>query len=283
MRIGLFLHKVDPLYRINDLISEFGSEIVGYSSPMLLSELPKNIDFQPHPMELLVCCDIALIFSTNDFFWEIPRSALRRGVNVFFADLTAYDINSLNEFKQMAHEIGARIGFGFSGQSTSELQSLNEGSSSYYMAVNRSLITGCNFTSFRKTIIYDLATIVRFKNSAVKKIRSLALPLSQCEYNLLHTSVETTNGSIFSYTANRISQIDSFEIVLYGNGNENLVSSQSSWSPVSNDTPDFTHLYSPNSFIESVRNDTAIEFSIDHAIETFRLYDDVTQRHSRFT
>jgi hypothetical protein len=278
MRIGLFLHKVDPLYRINDLISDYSAEIIGYSSPMLLSELPKSLDFQPHPMELLVCCDIALIFSTNDFFWEIPRSALKRGVNVFFADLTAYDLYTLNDFKLIAQEIGVAVGFGFSG----EFYGVYEGNSSYFIQVERNLHKECAFSNFRKTIIYDLATLVRFKNSAIKKNRTIALPLNQPEYNLLHSSIETSNGSIFSYTANRLCIENSYNISLYGNGSEGLIKYKNKDTPFSCCDSKNDSTFLPKSFIESIRKGKTPDFSVDCAIETMRLFEEIMQHHSRF-
>ena len=277
MRVGLFVHPSDVVVSIKELTALLGDELVGYSSPLPLAQLSKNIYFEPHPAELLACCDTAIMLSNNVIFDEIPRMALRRGVNVFFFDITKYSLNFLNDINLIAKEIGAKVGFGFSGIKISgELFNKNPVSGISYVNITRNLKKGTSISEFSKSIVFDMATMVRFKGFTTKKNQSLVLPLSNDEFNFIHLSLEMCNGSIIGYTASRLSESNSLEILLHTDTARIETADLSLRENYSNI---FESPFSPLPFIDSIRNGSEMDFTIDQAIQTLSLFESITKKH----
>jgi hypothetical protein len=92
------------------------------------------------------------------------------------------------------------------------------------------------------------------KNNVVKRVRSLALPLNVVDYNFLHLSIELINGSVLSYTADKMGDSDSLRIMIHGNGLDEPAKLDFNLSPFSDSVALADSPYSPMEFINSIKN-----------------------------
>lgn len=277
MRIGLFLHETKPHFKLEEVIQFSGNEIVGYCSPIPLPIPQKKLLHFPNPTELAVCSDLLVFYSYHSYFTEIPEFALRRGSNIFFANLNECSLNFLLEINPIASEIGAQVGFGNSGHNLvdefTDSTSLQE---PLFSEVKRTLPTESNFSNFKEKIIYDLSSIIRTFPASIKRYKSLTLPVFTDNFKLLNLSIEFNNGSIVNYTADRLSSHSDFSklLVAKNSATNNYSLSQGSKGSSSSNNNSF----SPLDFICSAKNDSSPDFDICQAIQTLKLFEGATKQ-----
>lgn len=272
MRIGLFLHEIKPSYKLDETILEIGNEIVGYSSPAALPIPHKKLLHFPNPLELAVCCDLLVFYSNHSHFRSVPEFALRRGANIFFATIKDYPLDFLMEIYPIASEIGALVGFGNSGSAfCDEFQNSSYAHEVIFAQIKRTLSTESTFASLKEKIIFDLASILRTFPASIKKYKSITLPVFNENFNLLNMSIEFNNGSVVSYTADRLSNHPDFSTALFANSSVLTCNPNENYYP--NHNP-----FSPLGFISSVGKRKSYEFDIYQAIQTLKLFEGATKQ-----
>jgi hypothetical protein len=272
MRVGLFLHEVKPEFDLEKTIHLVGNEIVGFSSPYPIPYLSNKLKFFPTPMELLVCCDLVIIFSNHLFFNDIPRFALRRGVNVFFANLNSYTTEFLEEANQLAAEIGAKVGFGNSGFKIFEKNTETSYPHSIFFAeLKRTVPSNAGFKQLQEIIVFDISTIFRSFSAKVKKMRATTMPVQTEDFNLINILLEFDNGSTLTYTAHRLSNDNDFSAFF-------LETTQNKPLLLSNQNQSFNEqtTLSAIPFIEALRKNEDFEFGIWEAIRVTKIFREAT-------
>jgi len=273
MRIGIFLNRNEHRFRISELLPILGNELIGYYSIVPEAKL-SNYNYIPNPLELLAGCDTVLVFSLEGLLFEIPRSAIRRGVNLFLVDLPLYPLSLLNELNTLAHEINAVVEFGFSGYDINRFAP----SGSAFVDCKRDMALETSFELIQRTAIYDLATMIRLQGGMVKKLRAASFPSSDSNYDLLNLRVEFANGSLFCYTLNRLAQNEAFSFSVFANQSKELMDISLPVNPFSIDHKYEDSPYSPVTFLNSLHQSYHPVFSLTQAIEVNTIYQNMIQK-----
>jgi hypothetical protein len=278
MRIGIFLNRNEPRFRISELISILGNELIGYHSKVPEEKFSKY-RYTPNPLELLAGCDTALIFSLEGSLYEIPRAAIRRGVNLFLVDLASYPLSLMNELNTLANEINAVVEFGFSGYDINRYVTKNSTfNKPLFIDCKRNLPLDASFELMQRIIIYDLATMIRLQGGMVKKLRVASFPSSDINYDLLNLRIEYTNGSLFCYTLNRLAQNEAFSLSIYANHSKEMIDICLPVNPLDMNKEYEHSPYSPISFLNSLQQGCHPVFSLPQAIEVNTIFQNVIQK-----
>ncbi len=282
MRIGLFISEDQKYDCLADLITQFGDEIVGYSSIRPNSDLSSKLNYEPYPIELLAGCDTAIVYPAQGVWAEVPRAAIRRGINLYLADLPSYSKHSLVELQNLLQEIKVSVEFGFSGLYLNDyLQDINLPNESIFVDFRRDLSKNSDFSLLKRTLIFDLATMLRINLLTIKKVRVFSLPLRSTDYTVLNVRIEFANGSTYCYTINRLSKEDSISLNIYGNQAQHQIIIKPNGTIILGDNKLTTN--TPISFVNQIKSGGEPNFSVDKAIELYRLYDEINEKLAMFS
>lgn len=277
MRIGLFLDDNQDISSLSQLFSEFGSEVVGYSSSRPHNSLSGKYLFQPYPLELLAGCDVAIVFSKELFINDIPREAIRRGIHLYLADLPSYSKAILNEILCLRQEIDVYVDFGYSGFNLIDKlpnpQALN---GQVFLDCRRGMPFDTSHAEMQRVLLFDLATLLRSNNGLIKKNRVFSLPSSTYEFNLINIRLEYANGSVSCYTLNRLNSDEDFDLAFYGNLPSD--SFHLSWKGKTFTNKIISHTLSFVDFISLIKAKGKPIFSIDQALALNSLINDILEK-----
>lgn len=277
MRIGIFLGQDHHNSTLTEIISGLGDEVVGYSAIKPISYFSGKIKYEPYPLELLAGCDAAIVFPSEGVWAEVPKAAIRRGINLYLADLPSYSRQELLEMQHLLEEIKIVVEFGFSGFNLDQqIQNFSLLDDSIYLDIHREYSTSASFYQMKRSLVFDLATILRLKRVSIRKVKVFSLPMQSQDYGLLNVRIDLANGNLFNYTISRLGNADSFVFNLYAG-----VSKQK----ISVDTSDFDfnigegiETKSISEFFQLVRYGGESRFSVDKAIELYSLIEEVNEK-----
>lgn len=282
MRIGLFIGDNKSCSSIPELFNELGNELVGYSALKPFSGLSAKVKYEPYPFELLSGCDTAIVFPSNGVWAEIPKAAIRRGINLYLADLPSYSKSELNEIQHLQDEIKIFLEFGFSGvnvyESAIDPTFFND---PIYIDFERKLIKGTDFKLLKRILVFDLATIIRLKQVNIRKIKVFSLPMQTVDYNLLNVRIDLVNGSLINYTINRLGDDNSCTFNTYNESTQKKVILKSLDTEFINS--DCIEKDSIHGYLNRIRSEGKMTFSIDKAIEINSLLNEVEEKISVYS
>jgi hypothetical protein len=277
MRIGLFLGEDHDFDSLAGLISTLGNELVGYSAISPIAEFSNLLSYEPYPIELLAGCDTAIVYPGQGVWAEVPRAAVRRGVNLYLADFPSYSKHTIVELQNLLQEINIAFEFGFSGFNIDEfLPNQISQNDLVYFDFKRELKKESDFSLIKRMLVYDISTMVRLNVASIKKVRVFSLPKESLEYNLLNIRIELNNGGIYCYTISRIGDEENFDAKLYGSLAVDQISINSKESILDLSVKNLST--SPLEFIDRLKRGVKPQFTIDKALEVHRLLDEVQEK-----
>jgi hypothetical protein len=282
MRIGLFVGEDQDFDSLADLILNLGDELIGYSAISPIAAFSNMLSYEPYPIELLSGCDTAIVYPGQGVWADVPRAAVRRGVNLFLADLPSYSKHAILELQNLLQEINIAFEFGFSGFSINEfLPNHISKNDLVFFDFKRDLQNGSDFGLLERMLVYDISTMVRLNIAPIKKVRVFSLPVGLSDYNLLNIRIELGNGGIYCYTISRLGDEENFEAKLYSGVFVDQISIKLSESILDLSANDFST--SPLEFINRLKVGAKPQFTIDKALDVHRLLDEVQEKLSIFS
>lgn len=228
--------------------------------------------------ELIAASEVLAVFSDKPNSLEKAKDAIRKGVHVFYADLSKLSLNNLLAFRNLQQEIDVSVGFGHSGIDLVKHLAISRPiDGPVFIDSKRSVQNSFTVQQFNSLLTFDMATLFRHSQSSVRKVRVAVFPIDENRLSLLNVRVELNDSSILCYTLTNDIEPESFNINLYLNGPQQVYrySNDEPFTNVAlNSTSDDLH-----QFVESLRFRTPI-FSIERAIDLHRLLHEVFDKLS---
>lgn len=284
MKAGFFFQHPVSLDLLKDISNRNSLEFIGVYFADGTSDCYNKSHLYESADELLVQIQIAFIFLDSNSYIELATNALKRGINVFLGDLPSYSYSSLLELNELSFEIGVPIGFGCSGE---VLINPNEVVGNYFiMQLIRDAGSEVNDTSFRRMLIYDIASFVRIKPSGMRKIRVDSLPLYNKNPKAINLRMEYDNSSIITASITRVDEPKRCVLRFFTGETgyfKELSTNNVIYDNVCNKTPsillkDPAYLLNLEKYIHELQHKSNLSFGIDKAIETLSIVESIDNR-----
>jgi len=284
MKAGFFFQ-----YPVNiDLLSEISNrnnlELVGAYINDKDQSLEKNKLVFDSAEELLVQVQVAFIFLNGNSYFDLAVKALKRGIHVFLSDLPAYTHTALLELNQLSFEIGVPIGFGCSG---SRIISQSEIIGNYFMMqLIRDAGSDTDDVSFRRMLIYDIASFVRIKPCGMRKFRVDSLPLFNKNPKAINLRFEYDNSSVIASSITRVDEPKRCVLRFFSGNNgyfkeitpHNIVFNQDIQHTPNKLLEDPDYINNLEMYIQEIQTKSNLNFGIDNALETLNIIESIEGR-----
>lgn len=286
MKVGFFFQHSVSLDLLKDLSKRNNLELVGVfiGGKKQTSEnehfIYESVD------ELLVQVQVAFIFLNDDSYFDLAVKALKRGVNVFLSNLPSYSHAELLDLNQLSFEIGIPIGFGFAG---SNIINNNEIVGNYFMMqLTRDAGLTTEDDTFRRMLIYDVASFVRIKPCGLRKLRVNSLPLFCKTPKAINLRLEYDNSSVIASCITRVDEPERC-VLRFFSGNDGyfkeLPCKSLVFSNKALETPDILledqdYIANLEMYIQQIQTKSNLTFGIDNAIETLSIVESIDDRVS---
>lgn len=234
--------------------------------------------------DLLPLIDVAIVFAGREHYFDLSAKVLRKGINLFLANLPEYSHSALLELNQLALEIGVPVGFGCAG---SNLIRPGEIISNYFIIqLTRDAVPQTDDETFRRMLIHDLASFVRIKPCGLKKIRVNGLPLFTKYPKAINLRLEYDNSSVITSSLTRVNSQPKC-VLRFFSGNDGYFKDTPAYlqafSPLTTSNPglllhDKHFMESLADYIKTTEARQQPLFGIEHAIETLSLAESVEDR-----
>lgn len=282
MKTGFFFDKevdtsqLDLIVRKNNLnmIGFWCKDSLNSTNPLLYS----NED------ELLEKVEVAVLFLNGSSYFELASKALKSGINLFLTSLPDYTYQALITLNELSLEIGRQIGFGCSG---TDLVKPGEIINNYFMIqMIRDAGVETDDETFRRMLVYDIASFVRLKPCSLRKMRVNGVPLFNKSPKAFNLRLEYDNSGIIAYSLTRVNGPKRCHFRFFSGDDGHF-----------NDLPvDHVHLdpkvlanplalLNDNDFVKGLQgflselsHNQRASFNIDNALETFGFIKTVEER-----
>ncbi len=234
--------------------------------------------------DLLQQVDVAIVFAGREHYFDLSAKVLRKGINLFLANLPEYSHSALLELNQLALEIGVPVGFGCAG---SNLIRPGEIISNYFiLQLTRDAVPQTDDETFRRMLIHDLASFVRIKPCGMKKIRVNGLPLFTKHPKAINLRLEYDNSSVITSSLTRVNSQPKCALRFFS-GNDGYFKDTppylQAFSPLTTSNPgllmnDKHFMESLADYIKTTEAGLQPHFGIEHAIETLSLAESIEDR-----
>ena len=231
--------------------------------------------------ELLVQIEIAFVFLDGNSYFDFTAKALKRGVNIFLASLPDYSYNSLLEISELSFEIGVPIGFGCAGEI---LIKQDEIIGNYFMLqLTRDAGKKVNDESFRRMLVYDIASFVRIKPCGLRKFRVNGLPLFTKTPKAINLRMDYDNSSIIASSLTRVDESERC-ILRFFSGDDgyfkdlpckNIAFSHNALSSLDLLMYDEEFMANINCYIQEIQAKSTLSFGIENAIEALSIVESI--------
>ena len=284
MKAGFFLQYPVDISLLQDISQKLGVALVGFYSKEKEGEGIGNSYHYQVADELLVQIQIAYIFLESSNSYEIAANALKRGVYVYLGDLPSYDYNSLLELNDVSFEIGVPVGFGCSGN---ELVEDSEIVGNYFMIqFTRDAKSTTTDLSFKRMLIYDLASFVRIKPHGLKKLRVDSMPPFNNNPKAINLRLEYDSSSVIAYSITRIDEREGLNLRFFTGSTGYFVNKDFRRSFFDANILDRPNTFFSNSdfindmikYTNNIIEKSALSFGLDKALETLSLLGSIEKR-----
>lgn len=284
MKAGFFFYKPVEIDMLESIASQIGIELVGaYSKENLGLNNPKSKIFAFED-ELLVQVEVAFIFYDINTHFDLAAKALKRGVNVFIASLPDCSHNTLLGLSELSIEIGVPVGFGCAGEILIKQEEIV---GNYFMlSLIHDMGKEANNETFRRKLIYDIASFVRIKPCGLRKFRVNGMPLFDKAPKAFKLRLEYDNSSIITSNITRIDEPVKCELRFFS-GNDGYFKEL----PIENsalltsvlDEPltllgDESYVANLGLYIQEIQSKSPLSFGIDNAIEAISIFESIEER-----
>lgn len=263
MQVGIYFGKHSDDNFAGDV------QVFGYSSAenMPINGVP--FTFIPDCAELIAGSDALLVFAGQSDCYSIAVDAIRKGIHVFYSDLSQLSLQNLIDIRNLLQEINVKVSFGYSGFNVIDHLSVNKPiENAIFVDCKRSVQQINRQLQLRKILTFDMASLLRLSTSAVRKVRISAFPVNEASFRLLNLRLELNDGSIYCYTLTDNLAPESYSLTLYSDQQTDLpcYSSDESFASFAQNTLADNTLH----FASQVDN-RCPQFSIERAIDLHRL------------
>ncbi|MDD2279945.1 MAG: hypothetical protein PHD06_07855 [Bacteroidales bacterium] len=269
MQVGIYFgkHSDDNFAPKSNFAGDV--KVFGYSS--VENEPNKNIPFAfiPDYAELLAASDVLLVVAGQSDCYSIAVDAIRKGIHVFYSDLSQLSLQNLIDIRNLLQEIDVKVSFGYSGFNVIDHLPVSKSiENAIFVDCKRSVQQVNRQLQFHKILTFDLASLLRLSTSAVRKVRISAFPVNEASFRLLNLRLELNDGSIYCYTLADNLAPESYSLTLYSDQQTDLpcYSSNESFANFAQNTLADNVLY----FASQVDN-RCPQFTIERAIDLHRL------------
>ncbi|MHC1705626.1 MAG: hypothetical protein AB9846_17125 [Tenuifilaceae bacterium] len=284
MKAGFFFQSPVNIDLLSEISKRNNLELVGAYINDNGQSLEKNKLVFDSAEELLVQVQVAFIFLNGDPYFDLATKALKRGINIFLADLPSYNHASLLELNQLSFEIGVPIGFGCSG---SCIIRHDEIVGNYFMMqLIRDAGSDTDDDSFRRMLIYDVASFVRIKPCGMRKFRVDSLPLFNKNPKAINLRFEYDNSSVIASSITRVDEPKRCVLRFFSGNNgyfkevlpHNIVFNQDIINTPNILFEDPEYMSNLEIYIQEIQNKSNLNFGIDNALETLSIIESIEGR-----
>lgn len=283
MKAGFFFNYPVNIDVLESIAAQNGIEFVGayFKNANYIQKKEKVFEFAE---ELLVQVETAFIFFdiTKDF--DFIAKAIKRGVNVFLGSLPDSSYSVLSEINNLSLEIGVPVGFGCSGEI---LISPDEIVGNYFMLqLSHDMGREATDDSFRRKLIYDIASFVRVRPCGLKKIRVNGIPLFSKSPKSFMLRMEYDNSSVITTCITRIDEPVKSELRFFSGDDgylkelpeENVSIKSEALTESLILLTDKNYLANLSLYIQEIRSKAPLSFGIDSALESLSIFESIEQR-----
>jgi hypothetical protein len=269
MQVGIYFgkHSDNSIAIKTDFAEDV--TIFGYSSTENRPVDGVPFTFVPDCAELIAGSDALLVFAGQSDCYSIAVDAIRKGIHVFYSDLSQLSLQNLIDIRNLLQEINVKVSFGYSGFNVINHLSVNKHiENAIFVECKRSVQQVNRQLQLRKILTFDLASLLRLSTSAVRKVRISAFPVNEASFSLLNLRFELNDGSIYCYTLTDNLEPESYSLTLFSDPQTNLpcYSSYESFTSYAQNTLVDNMLH----FVAQVDNGCP-QFTIERAIDLHRL------------
>ena len=219
MQIGFFFETQADVEFVNELSLSQSGNTICYTTADGTSNTTLPFSFVNDINELIAASEVLAVFSDKPDSLEKAKDAIRKGVHVFYGDLSKLSLNNLLAFRNLQQEINVSISFGHSGVDLIKHLSVNKPiEGPVFIDSKRSVRNSFTVQQLNSLLTFDMATLFRLTQSSVRKVRVAAFPIDENRLSLLNVRVELNDSSILCYTLTNDIEPESFNINLYING-----------------------------------------------------------------
>ncbi len=284
MKVGFFLQHPVSIELLHDISMRNNLELVGAYFKNHGDGLSSESNIYESEDELLVQIEAAFVFFDSSNYFDFTAKALKRGVNLFLASLPDYTHAALMEINELSFEIGIPVGFGCAGDI---LIKQDEIVGDYFMIqLTRDTGMSTNDDTFRRMLIYDIASFVRIKPCGLRKMRVNGLPLFTKLPKAINLRLEYDNSSLIASSLTRVDEPKGC-ILRFFSGDDgyfkDLPINSTAFNESILETPE--HLLNDAGFIanlelyiQEVIGKSALSFGIENAIETLSIVESIEGR-----
>jgi hypothetical protein len=281
MKAGFFIQNSVSIDLLQSVANRNNLELVGAYFRSNGKAIVSDTRIYESEDELLVQIEVALVFLDENSYFDFTAKALKRGVNVFLASLPDYSHNALLAINELSFEIGIPIGFGCAGDT---LIKQDEIIGNYFMLqLTRDAGKTVNDASFRRMLVYDIASFVRIKPCGLRKFRVNGLPLFTKSPKAINLRMEYDNSSII---ASSITRVDESErcVLRFFSGDDGYFKDLPSQNIAFRDNTinalefllsDEEFLANINIYVQEIQAKSPLSFGIESAIETLSIVESI--------
>lgn len=281
MKAGFFIQNPESIDLLQSVANRNNLELVGAYFRSNGKAIVSDTRIYESEDELLVQIEVALVFLDENSYFDFTAKALKRGVNVFLASLPDCSHNALLAINELSFEIGIPIGFGCAGDT---LIKQDEIIGNYFMLqLTRDAGKTVNDASFRRMLVYDIASFVRIKPCGLRKFRVNGLPLFTKSPKAINLRMEYDNSSII---ASSITRVDESErcVLRFFSGDDGYFKDLPSQNIAFRDNTinalefllsDEEFLANINIYVQEIQAKSPLSFGIESAIETLSIVESI--------
>jgi len=281
MKAGFFIQNPVSIDLLQSVANRNNLELVGAYFKSNQKFTVTDTHIYESEDELLVQIEVAFVFLDDKSYFDFTAKALKRGVNIFLASLPDYSHNTLLEINELSFEIGIPIGFGCAGDI---LVKQDEITGNYFMIqLTRDAGRTVSDASFRRMLVYDIASFVRIKPCGLRKFRVNSLPLFTKSPRAINLRLEYDNSSIIASSLTRVDESERCVLRFFSGDDgyfKDLPTKNIAFSDNALDSAEFLlndeeFMANINIYVQEIQAKSPLSFGIENAIETLNIIESI--------
>ncbi len=281
MKVGFFTQNPVNIDLLQSVSDRNNLELVGAYFENNEGSIVSDSKVYKSEDELLVQIEVAFVFLDDKSYFDLTAKALKRGINIFLASLPDYSYNALLEINELSSEIGVPIGFGCAGDT---LIKQDEIIGNYFMLqLTRDAGKAVNDVSFRRMLVYDIASFVRIKPCGLRKFRVNGLPLFTKNPKAINLRMEYDNSSIIASSITRVDETERCVLRFFSGDDgyfkdlpsKNIAFIDNTLHSLEFLLNDEEFIANINIYIQEIQAKSSLSFGIENAIEALSIVESI--------